>query len=197
MSTTIKPRSAQVVIYQGDDLQQIAELRQDADVKQRIADEAARNTNRRAGDDETPVADAQAARDAYDAFVDEAAERAVVVELHALGRKQFQSLMLAHPPRKVPDDEGKQVTHDDDAPYEVNVETFAEPFLSFIDPKDGRRTIASPEFATQDECVAWLDDLSEGDFDKLFATAYLLNRMPGADPKASRFSSVRRSFDAT
>lgn len=187
MGTTIKPRSAQVVIYQGDDLQRLTDLRRDAEVKQRIADRPRAETAR-AGDDATPQADAQAARDAYDAFVAEAAGRAVTVEVHALPRKKFRGLMADHAPRKVDGEDGTQVTHADDAPFDVNVDTFGEPFLV--------ASIFDPQFDSKAEAVDFLDSLSEGEFDTLFAAAYLLNRSPIADPRSSRYSNASLSTDA-
>lgn len=176
MSTTIKPRSAQVVIYQGDDLQRLGELRRAADIAQRMVDEFKQSGTARGGD--APSAEDEKA--AYNAFVEEAAERAVVIEVHALGRKQFRSLMAAHPPRKVDGDEGKHVVHEDDAGYDVNMDDFPAPFLA--------ASIAEPTFPTPADCERFLDDLADGDFDRVFSTAYWLNRAPGADPQSSKFS---------
>jgi hypothetical protein len=172
----IKPRSASVVVYQGDDLERIAELRRKAETALRNAEEAKKRPRR--GGDEIPSA--QAEQDEYDAFVLEAAERATVIEINHLPRKVFRGLMAEHAPR-----EG----NDDDEPYGVNMETFAEVFL--------HKSIVAPEFDTRDECVAFLDDLSEGDFDKLFGAAYFLNRIPGADPKDFLYSVARRSSNET
>ena len=104
--TDLKPRTATVVIYQGDDLATLADLRTAADIAERKADADLRVAQararvdgpRRAGDPtpEDPQIAYDAAvkpsQDAYDAFVDEAAERATVVTLQAIGRKAFRSL---------------------------------------------------------------------------------------------------------
>lgn len=180
MSTTIKPRTASVVIYQGDDLERLAELRRDVSVAERSEE----GRSRRLGDG----SDAAAARDAFDAFVDEAAERAVEVEVTALKRRQFRSLMAEHPPRKVSGNDGEEI-HPDDAGYDVNVDTFSEAFLPL--------SITAPTFDTPADRDDFLDGLSEGDYERIFTTAYFLNRAPGGDPKATRYSPASLSSDAT
>ena len=198
--SSIKPRTTTVVIYQGDDLATLAELRQAAEVASRRAETAAKEPRR--GGDEIPNADAE--RDAYDAFVEEAAERAVIVEVQALGRKAFRDLMGEHTPREVDvkyvDDEGVQrtrkETHPDDAAFEVNVATFPDALLAYR--HDGRATIASPEFPTSTARREFLDDaLSDGDFERLWTAAYYLNRGMGADPKLSTYSHAGRTSTET
>lgn len=175
--STIKPREGEYVIYQGDDLPRIAEARQRLEVARRNA-AVAEGAPLRVGDEAPSVDDAE---DAYRAVVEETADRAVVVKVRAIGRRRFRALMLAHPPRT--DDEGK--THPDDAPYEVNVETFPEALLRFIDDEDDTvRTIAEPDLTPAKLRAFVEDDLADGDFDGLWLTAYYLNRSPGADPKA-------------
>lgn len=197
--STIKPRTAEVVIYQGDDLARLSELRQAAESARRAvaAHESATNDgSARMGD--APSAEAE--QDAYDAFVDEAAERAVIVRVHAIGRRRFRDLMAAHPPREVEatrtDADGVErkvtETHEDDAPYDVNTDTFPDALLTFVDDDDDTiRTIAAPEFASAAKRKAFVeDDLSDGDFETLWTTAYFLNRSPSADPKSVRYSTV-------
>lgn len=186
----ITRRTATVVIYQGDDLAQLAELRRAADDAQRLYDDAQKSATRRIGD----AVDPQPAKDAYDAYIDEAAERAVEVQLQAIGRRHWRDLVEKHPPREtdeVVDGAARKVTHDDDEPFGVNTRTFPEELLAFS--VDGVRTIAAPEFNTPSERQAWLDDISEGDFDRLWATAYYLNTSMGVDPKGSRFSAAPQS----
>lgn len=223
--STIKPRTTSIVIYQGDDMATLAELRRAAENAQTFADraeselEAAREVaaaDLRAGDsieDEIEARDkaaveAKARQDEYDAFLDEAAERAVTVVLHAIGRKRFRDLMSEHAPRKVkvkddPEVEGgepveREVDDPDDAGYGVNVETFPMALLTFIDQENPEvRTIVEPEFSSVKAVRDFLDnDLAEGDFPGMWAAAYYLNRMPSADPKASRYSAERRSSAA-
>lgn len=181
MSTTIKPRQTSIVIYQGDDLERLAELRRAVTRAERESEGAPRR-----GGDPDAVAGAKAA---YDTFVEESAERAVLVELTALGRKRFRSLMAEHPARKVQGEDGKQETHEDDEGYGVNVETFADPLLHV--------SITAPEFGTPADRDAFLDSLSDGDHGRLFNAAYWLNRSPGGDPKDTRYSATSRSSSAT
>lgn len=201
----IKPRSVSKVIYQGDDIARLSELYRAAESARQFA--VAGVEDARAGDDEPSVA--RQRQDEYDAFVDEAAERAVTVTLQAIGRRRFRDLMAAHPPRVVDvpgepttDADGaevpgpvRQVTHEDDADYEVNTETFPDALLTYVDPDSPAvRTVASPDFADSAAVAAFLDDeIADGDYDELWVTAYHLNRLPSADPKASRFSPESRS----
>ena len=205
--STLTPRSAVHVIYQGDDMGRLADLRRAADIAERLAEQDT-GSAKRLGDTEAQ-AEVQAAQDAYDAFVDEAAERAVTVELKSIGRRRFRDLMAEHPPRKVAakpseDDEDEvptdaEVDHPDDAGFGVNIETFGEALLTYIDADDPTiRTITAPDFAGRKAVAAFIDDeLADGDFDSLWVTAYALNRQPSADPKASRFSAAPRSSTET
>ena len=189
--STIKPRTTSVVIYQGDDLERLGELRREAEIAQRAVDEAA-DKPRRMGDAPT----AQAERDAYDAFVEEAAERATVIEIRSIGRKRFRDLLADHPPRMVKDAEGKDVTHEDDSLFEVNMETFPDALLTYV--SGDVRTIVAPTFPTSTDLREFVDnDLAYGDFDRLFTTAYMLNKAEGVDPKGTRYSSGIRSSDVT
>jgi hypothetical protein len=180
MSTTITRRSATLVIYQGDDLERLSDLRREVSV----AGARLQNTigSPRRGGDEDPKAALRQAQQAFDDFVDEAAERAVEVRLQAMGRKPFRALLADHPARQVEDTDGKQVDHDDDVDYGANTETMFEPLLSasIVEPAD-----------------LDLDALSDGDAERLFATAFWLNRSPGGDPKEQRFSPDTRSSTET
>lgn len=213
--TDLKPRTATVVIYQGDDLSVLAELRTAADIAERKAEadlrvaqaRARADGPRRAGDPspEDPQIAYDAAvkppQDAYDAFVDEAAERATIVTLQALGRKAFRNLMRDHPPRTsetVVGDEKRQVVHEDDEAWGVNTETFPDALLNYADEDDeDDRTLLEPTFDSGKQRQKWLDRLADGDFEKLWATAYQLNRAVGADPKASRYSPAPQNSTAT
>lgn len=204
--STLKPRTATIPIYQGDDTERLSELRMAVAIAERQAEiKRQQHANadsgpRRRGDsvgvsiEEVVAADAavQAAEDAYDAFVDEAAERAVEVQVRAIGRRRFRDLVAAHPPRKVKDDEGKDVTHDDDAPFGVNVADFAPALLGFAEAgEEGVRTILAPAEAVKSAKALedfLEDDLTDGDYEKVFQVAYWINRAPGSDPKELRFS---------
>lgn len=188
--SAIKPRTTSVVIYQGDDLEHLAELKRKADQAERLA----RSTAARAGDDRP----AQAEKDAYDEFTVEAAERALVVELRAIGRKRFRNLMAQHPARMVASADGQSV-HDEDEPFGVNVETFPEALLTFVDENvPDTRTISEPRFSSKSEALSFLDDdVADGDYEKLWVSAYQINRAMSADPKAMRYSVETPSSDAT
>lgn len=211
----LKPRTATVLIYQGDDLDRITELRRNAEHNKRVAQEqldkaesAARVTSARIGD-AVSVSDARAqyedavkpSQEAYDEFVDEAAERALEVQVQSIGRRRFRKLVEDNPPRMVSEtiteDDGTTKTvervHDADGhPFNVNTDTFPLELLAYIDSDDHEvRSIVAPEFKGRHECVAFLDDeLAEGDFDKLWGTAFFLNRQGSADPKATRYSTT-------
>lgn len=179
----LKPRTASVVIYQGDDIEHLANLRRAAEIARRHAEAEAEET-RRVGDD-LPGAEAlQVAQDAYDAAVDEAADRAVVIEVTAVKRGRFRELMAAHPARE---------KNDDDSSYGVNMDEFPEPFLrdSVTKIEVGEKSLNPGEIREL------IEDLPEGDFERLFATAYYLNRAPGADPREGRYSSAPLSSAAT
>lgn len=180
--THLKPRSATKVLYQGDDMSQLAELKRAVDVAKRRAslDGAAR-----IGDAGEP-AEVTEAQKAFDEFLGEAADRALTVVLQSIGRRRFRDLVAAHPPRQVdsdPDDEGKthKVEHPDDAGYGVNTETFATALLAY---RDGDFvTIAEPKLSVS-ELERFVDDeLADGDYEQMWVDAYMLNRGPSGDPK--------------
>lgn len=179
----LKPRTATVPIYQGDDLERLADLHREAEIAERRAQEAARSPLR--GGDEIPSAADE--RAAYDAFVDEAAERAVIVELTAIGKRKWRDLLAAHPARKHTVD-GKEETVEDDAFYEVNAETFPQALLTFS--RDGVSTVTGPRVPASEFREFLENEVSDGDFERLWSTAYWLNRAPGADPKDSKFSTT-------
>lgn len=192
----LKPRTTTVVIYQGDDLAQLAELnravrRAEAALKVAEAEaKAAGKSPLRAGD-EVPSTQVEqdavrAAQEVYDAFVDDAADRAVVVTLTSIGRR-FRNLLLEHPARTREVD-GKPETVDADEVYGVNTETFPMALLSFS-AGDGRRTAALDPAVSDAELAAFLEDIPDGDFERLWTTAYWLNRSEGIDPKDTKFSN--------
>ena len=202
---------ATIPIYADDDFERLAELRREVSIAERNL-EAARaeaeesaGTPVRVGDDETDrVAEArvalQAAQDAYDAFVDEAAERAEMWVLKPIGHEAFRDLLRTHPPRKVTEgegDEAKQVDHPDDAGWGVNTETFGKALLLFVDPDDDEvRTVVEPAFDTEAALRKRVKRLSAGEFATMWATAMHANSGVVADPRMSRFSSgVPRSSE--
>lgn len=207
---SLKPRTVTaVVLYDGDDQEELALLKRAADqavAAAEVATQAAAEPNARAGGEDLDGlrAKAEAAKATFDAFVDVAAERAVEVRVQAIGRTPFRELMAAHPPRMVtsePDEDGKtvQVVHEDDASYEVNTETFPMALLTWRDPDDDTvGTLMTPEFGSDEARQRFLDrNLNEGDFDQAWFVAYSINRNPSADPSRFRFSVDSQSSTET
>lgn len=182
----LKSRTTTVVIYQGDDLERLGELRRAADVAGRSAELAAA-TPRRIGDD---IPSAEVEQAAYDQFVDEAAERAVEVELTAIGRRRWRDLLAEHGPRTEKVD-GKEQTVEADSLYEVNTDTFPMALLTY--DRDGVKTVTAPDVSGSELKAFLEDEASEGDFERLWQTGYWLNRAPGEDPRLGKFSTATRS----
>lgn len=178
----LKPRTAIVTIYQGDDMARLAELHRAAEVARRRAEVAAKGP-RRAGD---AVVSADAEEAAYNAAVDEAADRAVGVEVTAIGSRRFRDLLAEHPPRMETVD-GKSEIVEDDREYAVNTETLPMALLSFRD--DTKRTVTDPSLSAADLREFLEEECSAGDFEKLWETAYWLNRGEGMDPRLGKYST--------
>lgn len=156
--SAIKPRTAIVDIYQGDYLARLRDLEQRH--KAALIAEKSGTTLR---NDEIP--ESQTIADEHAAVKLEAEEGKVAVTLGALGRKGWRALVAAHPPR--PD-------NDDDAGMGVNEEAFKDALvpLSVLS--------IEPASVTVDD----LDDISDIDWDRLYYSAFALNRAPAAAPKA-------------
>lgn len=191
-----------IPIYHDDDFERLSELRMEVSIAERrleaarVDAEESRGSNQRAGDDEVDgVQEAKdaltAAQTAFNEFVDDASERAEMWVLKPIGHEEFRELLKAHPPRKVFEGEGddrKEVTHPDDADWDLNAETFPKALLLFVDPEDEEhRTIMEPEFASAAARQKRVKRLSEGEFDSMWTTAYMANKGGVADPKLARF----------
>lgn len=188
------PRKTTIYLYDGDDFERLSELRRKVEIAERRAEQAAR-APRRFGD--SPADDGvQQAKDAYDAAVDEAAERAESWVLQAIGHEEFRELLKAHPARKVTEgegDEAREVTHPEDAGFDVNTESFGKALLRFADDDDtDHRTILEPAL-TGKALEKRLRRLAAGEFDTLWIAAYQLNLGGVADPKLDRFSTTPTS----
>lgn len=182
-----KPRQSTVLIYDGDDFERLAELRRQVALAESAERTAEAAGTARAGDDAS--SEVQERRDAFDAFVEEAATRAEEWVLHPIGWQEFRDLLAEHPPRKEVDDDGAEQVIEEDAPFGVNTETFPKALLTFVDEDDDEiRTIGKPEFATDKERARRLKRLSEGEFETLWVRAWGLNRGVIADPKLSIYS---------
>lgn len=182
MTATPSRRTTTLTLYDGDDFERLAELRREADHATALSEKAEDEGVRRAGEDEADpelAADARAKQARYDAFVDEAAERATEVRLRAMRGKAFRALMAEHPPRD---------GNDMDAQYGVNTETFPLPLLV--------ECLESPEL-TPSARQEFIEDLADGDYELWWVTAYWLNRGQGGDPKAGRYSTDSQSSDVT
>lgn len=197
-----------IPLYHGDDFERMADLRREVDIAERNV-EAARTkdfgTPRRIGDEDTSVTEAearlQAAREAFTAFVDEAAERAETWVLQTIGHEDYRRLLRDHPPRKVSetvDGTEREVTHPDDlVPGDVNTETFPKALLLFVDPEDEEhRTVLEP-FESEAALRRRVKRLSAGEFDTMWITAHQWNGGLVADPKASPYYGGALRSDAT
>lgn len=195
--------TAEIPIYHGNDLEELSLLRRAAENARRARDTAPRSSARRVGDAEAVTeleAAAAAAEDAYNAFVALAAERATAVRLVALPRKTFRRLMLEHPARMVTDTETNQEReHEEDAGFGVNTETFPEALLTYREGpgEDDDRTILAPEFESATALQKWLDRRTDGQIERLWSTAYALNRAEGGDPKELAYSRAPAGSTAT
>lgn len=184
-----------VIIYADDDLERLTDLRRNVAIAEQNAVDAKATATRHGDTTEDEDAAVEAAKAAYDAFVDEAAERADAWVLSNIGHGEFRDLVGKHPVRKVDAEPeqladntvavGKQVTHPDDEPFGVNMETFGKALLLFVDPDDDEvRTILEPT----ENVARKVKRLSAGQFDTLWVAAYYLNVGGIGDPKAMRFS---------
>lgn len=120
---------------------------------------------------------------ALDEFVSEAKTRARVVRVVALPRRRWRALKDAHPARMVKtttkDAEGKDVEsekpHEVDEGHGFNVETIADDLVP---------ECVADAFSSKPAVDAFLDDLSEPDFDSLYAASLRVNAGGFAPPKA-------------
>lgn len=184
------PRKTTVPIYDGDDFERLGELRRLVAVEERNASLEAT----RLGDGKPEaLIEAEAA---YNAFLDEAAERAEEWVIETIGNAEWRKLIADHPPRKVTGPDGKERTHEDDEGIEVNTETFPLALLTFVDAEDPEiRTITAPEFDSPAALRRRLKRLSQGEFETLWSRAYALNTGGVADPKLARFSTAPTSSE--
>lgn len=164
--TTIEPRTAVVRIYFGDYLDRIRHLER----RHEAAVKAEASAPRTLSD----PSEAQALADQHAALVAEADQSSVDVTLKALGRKRWRDLVREHPPR--PD------VKDDEAAG-VNEESFADALVPL--------SIVEPGLTVDD-----LDAVSDVDYQRLYVSAFALNRLPAADPKDLGWTQSQKS-DAT
>lgn len=183
-------RKTTIPMYDGDDFEELAARRMAVAIAERNAEQARRaQSAARAGDDDPSVPDElQAARDAYDTFVDEAAERAEMWVLTPIGHAEYRQLLKDHPPRTTTDGDGKESILPEDEMDDVNVDTFPQALLTFVDPEDPEvRTVAEP-FENLTALRRRLKRLSAGEFETIWRGAKMINEGGIADPKLLRFS---------
>jgi len=180
-------RKVTIPIYNGDDFERISELYRKVTIAERQA-AADLTSPPRMGGLGTP-AYVQEAKDAYDAYVDEASERAEMWVLNSIGHEEFRDLLKTNPPRKITGEDGKEATHPDDEGWDVDTSAFPKALLLFVDSEDDEiRTVAEPQFDSPAALRKRLKRLSAGEFDSLWVAAMGLNSGVIADPKLSRFS---------
>lgn len=159
--SVIQPRTATVDIYQGDYLDRIRHLEQ----RFEAALKSEETTTRTVADQHESAAIAEEHR----ALVAEAEESKIVVTVGALGRKGWRKLVSEHPPRKNGDATEAEVASD--AAMGVNEDSFKEELVPL--------SILSPTLTEDD-----FDSMSDIDYDRIYYTAWALNRAPAASPKA-------------
>ena len=165
----IEPRTSVVTIYGGDYLDRLRDLERRA--------EAAREAAEQDGPQRlAEVPEYLRLAEEHDALAKEAEAQALHVKVRALRRSEWKMLVAEHPARK---------DNESDQSIGVNEDTFKEALVpaSITEPAD---------FSADD-----LDSLSDIDFDRLYFTAFSLNRAPSQDPKANLASRMTTPSDET
>jgi hypothetical protein len=196
--STIKPRTAKVTIFQGDDLERLSQLDGDVErteIRLRQSERAGKDAPPRTLD-EQPTDVVASARDAHDAakaerdaFASDAEARGVTVVLHALQRKQWRELYRNHPAR--PD-----VREDT---MGVNMDEFPDALLPLSVCRDMACPIAHDPTTIEGDLDEFLESLGDYDYyDRLFLTAFALNRGSAtADPTRRLGFVPSQTSDAT
>lgn len=166
MSTSFKPRTTVVTIYQGDDQERIDDLTRRIEAAERELDRRKRNNTATTLDES--LENPNELREELQAVMDEAEPRAIKVRLRALARKRWHALVEQHKPRE---------NHEGDAAVGVNEETFAEPLV--------QECIVEP-FASVAERDEFLDAISSAQFDLIYFNAFTINRAVGASAPKGR-----------
>lgn len=200
--SAIKPRTATVVIYQGDDLttlreydEAVVKAERKFDLMKRQA-KAASGTALLTDEQPDPVAaeqDLEDARELRDAFAAEAEGRGVRVVLHQVGRREWRRLRTAHPPRD---------GNSEDEALDCNVDEFPDAVI----PKSVCRDSGCPicqesgkPSTIEGDLEEFLDSISHHDYyNRVFGAVLGLNvGGGGADPTLRLGSEPTAHSDAT
>lgn len=178
----IEPRTAVVTIYGGDYLDRIRHLEQQCEALEEAIERAEKaEKDKPRTNDEIPESvrlseEHDRKVDERDALLAEASAQATHFRIKALGRREWRALVAEHPPRE---------NHKDDALAGVNEDTFKDALVA--------ASVIEPEGIAPDD----LDQLADIDFDRLYLTAFALNRGVAPDPKASPVSRLTRTSSET
>lgn len=187
MSVHLTPHTRTEILLQGEDEERLSDLRATAAELRAKAEGLRRKAASTRADalladsDEWAEAEAaaKAAEEAAEAFASEANERGVKVVMRHIGRKKWREIIAKHPPRE--GDAGDKVAR-------YNVDTAPDDIVPAC--------LASPALNDADR-EAFLDSLSDGQFDRLAWLAHEVNRSFGADPTPRLLSVSSQTSDAT
>lgn len=186
-----KPKTATITIYPGDYLDRIRHLEALAE-----ADFEAK--------DPLPLVNGDKPQyltlaEQHDALVKEAEAEAVHVIVQALPRKVWTALTKAHPPRTAATEGATEREILFDTRAGVNEASFGEAFVTTkgqieIDSQPVEfASVIGPDGITDDD----IDALASIDFQRIYLTAFALNRAAGDDPKASLVSRLTQPNSET
>lgn len=179
-SPLIQPRTATVDIYLGDYLDRIRHL------ERRF--EAALESEKAAGprlESDVPESHTIAAEHAALQEEAEAGGHVLHVKVQALGRRAWKALCAEHPPRQAGDSGATDEQVKSDAAVGVNETTFKDALVAV--------SVVEPALSGDD-----FDAMADIDFDRLYLTAFALNRTPAAaGPKASLASRLTQTSEET
>lgn len=192
MSTnTIERRTAIVTIYGGDYLSRIRHLEQLAKAAQEAEAPGPRTL-----DDAVP--EYLTIAQEHDALVREAEAQATHIKVQALPRRHWKAVCAKHPPRTVAADGVTERIAMADAAVGVNEETFKDALVFgetvLINGQEILvKSIVEPVGLSDED----IENLSDADFDRVYFTAFSLNRGMTADPKASLASQMTPKTEET
>lgn len=177
MNDLIPKRTDEVVLYLDEDQHQINALRKA--LTQALANAAGNSkAPERIGDDN----DVASAAEAYDNFVAEAAARGVKVAVTNMPGRKWRALAAEHPPRK---------DNDDDEEWGFNFLTLGDAVVPSCVTSVNGKTLDGAEVE------AAIDDLSDGDFSRVYSAVLRLNTGRGPDPKDSILAKLPRTSSET